>query len=78
MLVGELEPAVDTLDLFGPQQYDLPNLDFDKRNVLHSAKNLHFQFAGVNPSTPDSDQGQISLQPHRKYYLTQYGEIVFS
>ena len=30
-----------------------------------------------NPFTPKSDQFQIPLQPHQKYYITQYGEFDF-
>ena len=31
----------------------------------------------INPFTPKSDQCPISLQPHQKYYITQYGELGF-
>ena len=30
------------------------------------------------PFTPKSDQFQIPLQPHQKYYITQYEELGFT
>ena len=37
-----------------------------------------FQRYRSYPSTLRSEQCQISLQPHQKYYTTQYGELGFS
>ena len=32
----------------------------------------------INPSTPKSEQFQTSLQPHQKYYMTQYEQLGLS
>ena len=66
-----LSPDVNTCHWGNWKSIHYPSL---YGNVMY--KNIAI-FGRLNPFTPKSDQCQILLQPHQKYYITQYGELAF-
>ena len=67
-----LSPDVNTCHWRNWKSIHYPSLD---ANVMYY-ENIAI-FCRLNPFTPKSDQCQILLQPHQKYYITQYGELGF-
>ena len=64
-----------SVDWLAPVSIDL-SIDFpiiDSLSILYVSGIIQF-----NPFTSESDQCQNSPQPHKKYDITQYGELGFS